>query len=378
MRMAVITGEYPPDPGGIADYTALLVRAVTDQGHTAEVVLPATSTQPSLAPGVRSWHVRGWTLRDAGPSAKTVRETRPDAIVLQYVPQLYGSAGCAPGLVALMRRIAAERGRGPTVAILHELYSPWGRSPREWAISLIHRVQLRRLLRAVDTAVVTNPRYLQTLRDLAPAMPTHMIPVGATVAPAPNRHRHGEHVWPDGSSLLLGDFSFASVSKRPGLLLDALRAVGDRGSLLCIGGLPVDAKAMRAFERRVLEAGMADRVRVEPFLRADAVSSLMSTIDIYLHTAETGASTRSTSLASALAHGLPVVAFRGAETPTFYEEAMVLVTPGDDLGFCEAVARLSRDRRARNHLGQAGRSAFAANQSWPVIAARLLAVLKVG
>jgi hypothetical protein len=41
----ILTGEYPPQPGGVSDYTRQLARALVDAGDSVEVWAPHFETR---------------------------------------------------------------------------------------------------------------------------------------------------------------------------------------------------------------------------------------------------------------------------------------------------------------------------------------------
>ena len=66
MYIGLITGEYPPMQGGIADYTAILAQHLQRLDVTPSVLIsrayphPAASTSVAVYPVVRSWGMRCW------------------------------------------------------------------------------------------------------------------------------------------------------------------------------------------------------------------------------------------------------------------------------------------------------------------------------
>jgi glycosyltransferase involved in cell wall biosynthesis len=112
-------------------------------------------------------------------------------------------------------------------------------------------------------------------------------------------------------------------------------------------------------------------------LPALQMSQHLQVVDIYIHTGSDGVSGRSTSLASALAHGLPIIGYRGSETPQWLADsgAVILSAPGDVKGLAEAFRRLSESPALRSELGYSARRVFDERMSWSVIAQQLMAPL---
>lgn len=84
MRIALITGSYPPDVCGVGDYTFRLAEALRLQGIAVEVI-----------------HDEGWRLHDAPRILRQIRSLRPDLVHIQY-PTIGFGAGLAPQMLSLL------------------------------------------------------------------------------------------------------------------------------------------------------------------------------------------------------------------------------------------------------------------------------------
>jgi glycosyltransferase involved in cell wall biosynthesis len=170
-------------------------------------------------------------------------------------------------------------------------------------------------------------------------------------------------------AVVIGDFSAFSWSKRPDLLLAALAASGPSARLLLIGGVHCDPQLRRRFFERAAREGLAARVIEARELDSAGVSRMLGLVDIYVHTGVQGASSRSTTLVAALAHGLPVVAFRGVETPAYFDSgSLELVAGGGDRELLDAVARLVTCQERRAALARAAINLYRKRLDWDRIA----------
>jgi glycosyltransferase involved in cell wall biosynthesis len=88
-----------------------------------------------------------------------------------------------------------------------------------------------------------------------------------------------------------------------------------------------------------------------------------------------GASTRSTTLVTALAHGLPVVAYQGPETPDYFksEEQLLLVRPGDPRRLADAVLRVRDSPTLSARLAAGARNVYERHFTWELIADAIVA-----
>jgi len=382
MKIMLISGEYPPRIGGVADYTCHLAQALARLGHHVSVLTTANGRSDGWAmeagdhvevyPDVRDWGVRG-----AASISARVRDLTPDVIDFQYVPHMYGRGGFAPGAAILplrLRRLSSAT----IVSTVHEIASPWSLKPRRAFAAAAHRVQALLLAIASDHCIVTNQRYARQMRKWTRSgSALHEIPVGAGIEPVPLSEPERESLRSalarkDGQAM--GDLSALSVDKRPEDLIAVLSSLDRRAQLTLLGGLAVDQRRRQWFMDRAASAGLAERVRWADALSSADLSRDLYALDVYIHTHSAGASTRSTTLASALAHGLPVVAYRGAETsPLFVDGENILLAPqGDVLALIEGVQRLldSPDLRAR--LSRGARDLYLRCLTWDSIARQFL------
>ncbi|TAK66839.1 MAG: glycosyltransferase [Dehalococcoidia bacterium] len=376
MRVTFVSGEYPPDVGGVADYTYHLAHAVRGLGHEATVVTSGDARSNVDCVPVR--RAPGWRLADVPSTARTIVDTRPDVVSFQYVPHMYGRGGVAAGAAALpwlLRRAGAPC----VVSTMHEIASRWEARPRRTAAAFAHRAQAMLIAAASDRLVATNAAYARQLRRWTRGRrPVSEIPAGASILPA----RHGASgVATLRSSLggdrqaLVGEFSPFAVGKQPQALIALARQLGPVAQLVLIGGLRADDARRAAFERAAADAGVSDRITWTGQLSPSDVSRHLAALDLYVHTHIAGASPRSTTLVTALAHGLPIVAFDGPETGSSLRAAACLVPAGDVDALGRMAESMLEDPHARTEAGVRARDLHERGFRWDVIARTLMEAL---
>jgi hypothetical protein len=91
-RWAIVTGEYPPQPGGVSDYTQLLAEGLVAAGDKVAVYAPSEQHGPATTgSGVRVYRlpdrfsIRGLRRLDGG-----LARDRPDRLLIQYTPHAFG------------------------------------------------------------------------------------------------------------------------------------------------------------------------------------------------------------------------------------------------------------------------------------------------
>jgi glycosyltransferase involved in cell wall biosynthesis len=317
---------------------------------------------------------------------------RADVVSVQFAPSMYGFRAWV-GLLPL------AAGRAPIVPTLHE-YGWWtwaGRVPRSVWSALERRLLLDRetalLVPRAAWVVVTNPAHAAGVRRRFPCLPVTAIPIGANVAVATAEPsevlrpavRAELGTAPD--AVLLAFFGFVHPVKGIRYLGEAvarLAADGRDVHLLVVGGfesmaLPADEAAAFEADLRadLATAGAADRVHITGFLPEEAVSRLLAAADVAVLPFTAGVTTKSGSLLTLLAHGLPTVVTAAPEPdPELMDGATCIVVPTvrDGAALAEGIRRALDDPALAAGIAAAGRT-LASQRAWPDIAARHLALL---
>ncbi len=394
-----LAGEYPPRPGGVGDYTALLAAHLADQGVRVAVLastVPASVTQHaarSTRPSVTVWRaVARWDWRCARTVLDAVRAARPDVVHVQYQPAAFGMEAAVHWLPGWLRR------RCPglrTITTFHDLRVPY-LFPKAGGL----RAAVRdRLLRGSD-AVIFTERADWAAAARARTRGRYWVPIGSNLAPVPpadyDRARWRAAVGADPATFLIAHLGILNRSKGLETLFAAvlrLRAQGRRVRLLLIGAEagasdPSNRVYAAEIDRQLSDPALARLVQRLPLVPAAAASGYLLAADAAAFPFVDGASLRRGSLLAALAHGVPTVSTgaRGqragcvgsppdgsrplacAQPHLRDGETLLLVPPGDAAALAAGLARLADDAALRTRLAVGGR-ALVDTLSWPRIAA---------
>mgnify|MGYP006284131233 CR=1 FL=1 len=383
MNIGLITGEYPPDHGGVGDFTHHLAYALADLGHRVHVI---TSVAPSADAGrgaeepasdvsdltehriVESWRFGCWRR-----ILRLSKQLNLDVLNIQYQAAAYD-------MHPAINLVPPQQQRPVLAVTFHDLKVPYlfpkAGPLRQWVVHA--------LARRAEGTIVTNREDQRKLSSLkVPPAELERIPIGSNIActlpagydRAEERARWG--IQPD--DLLLGYFGFLNESKGGEELIEALGLLVDEGlaaQLLKIGGRigtsdPTNRAYADKVERLIADRGLEEHVHWTGYLSSTEVSASLCATDVCVLPYRDGVSFRRGSLLACLAHGRAIVTTRPAvHLPEVSDgETMLLVEPGDAAGLAEAVTRVAVDRAKRARL-EAGAEKLAMRFEWSRIARR--------
>jgi glycosyltransferase involved in cell wall biosynthesis len=347
VKVVVVSGIWPPDPGGPASHAPALADFLAARGHEVEVVTTADA-EPAARPYPVAWaerrssfrHLRAaWLVRQAARRADVVYAT-------SMVRRAAIGAGLArrPLVVKLVSDEAFERATrsGRYEGTLDEFQRTGGMRTR--FLRFTRTAALRRAehvfcpsayLRDVALRWGLDPERVSVLANPAPPIPA-----------LPPRDELRRELELDGDVLAFA--GRLGPQKAVGVLLAALSDLPDVA--LVVAG---DGPERSALERRAGELALEGRVRflgsvprgtVLRLFRAADVSVLPSAWENFPHT-----------VVEALAVGCPVIATAVGGVPEVVRDGVngLLVPPNDPGALRAALARFLGDEDLRARLSAA-------------------------
>ena len=375
MRWHLVTGEYPPQIGGVGDYTRGVGTALAAAGDDVHVWCPG-SNGDSVEQGVRVHRCAGaWTRADRAQVGARLLAAGEGTVLVQWVPHAFGQRSLNLGFCGWVRGLARA---GMTVDVMvHEPFLSFGGgSWRQPAAAAIHRAMAALLLSRARRAWVSIPAWAGRLKPWAPGRVAFAwLPVPSNI---PVVHDDGgvesvrKALTADSVTLVghFGTYGGATVPSLEPALVEILRRRPDVAVVL-IG------RDSDGFRTRLLRQDPSAAARVFSTGAIDhaAVSRHLQACDVLLQPYVDGASTRRGTLMAALAHGRPVVSTVGSLSEAFWAEedgrALRVVAAGDHDALSEAVLRLLDDPHRRHGLGLAARGLYDARFSIDRVVAAL-------
>jgi hypothetical protein len=379
MDWHLITCEYPPRVGGVADHTRLVAEGLAAAGDRVCVWCPDDVGEwPAPAVGVtvrrELGRFRPSDLRWAGRALDEC--AAPRRLLVQWVPHGYGYRSMNIWLCLWLCARAFLRGDEVTL-IVHEPFLAFGEGTRRQdAVALVHRLMTVMLLSSASRVWTTIPKWEEYWRPFAlgQRIPFGWLPVPSTtpaVATAEEAAATRALYAPAGLPLVghFGTYGELIARTLRELLPRLLSDEETRCTVLLLGR---GSEVMRAELLRARPA-LAGRVHAAGTLPPEELSRHLAACDLLLQPYPDGVSTRRTSVMAGLAHGLPIVTTTGALTESLWQEsgAVALAHAGDVEGLSNAVRGLLGDAARRRELGEAGRAMYALHFALPHLTAKL-------
>jgi glycosyltransferase involved in cell wall biosynthesis len=370
----ILTSEYPPDVGGVSDYTRQVAEGLARAGDQVHVWCPHGSG--GVQTGV---HVHP-DLGSIGPADLKQLDRRllvfpsPRRLLVQWVPHGFGYHSMN---VWFCLWLAKRAWLGDRVELMvHEPYLEFRGPLRHRVMACVHRLMTMVLLAASRHVWMSIPAWEARLRPYALGRPVPMewLPVPGCVAPSNvTAARALRRTFAADDQSLIGHFGSygEAVSTLLDTRLSAILARDRRAIVLLIGAGSDRFRRSLAAEH----PEFASRVHATAYVGPDALGDHIAACDLFVQPYPDGISSRRTSAMACLSHGKPVVTTSGHLTEALWHRhyAVALVGVDDVDGFVDAVRRLMDDEHGRQMLGAHALRLYAETFALPRVVATLKA-----
>lgn len=343
----ILTGEYPPQPGGVSDYTRNIARGLAEAGDRVCVWAPACPGPEPRDAGVEVRRLPG----HFGPRALAYLSRhlpRPAHLLVQYVPHGLGFKS----MNLLFCLWLWRRGRRDSIDLMfHEVAMPVDRAQPtvHRILGSVHRVMAWIVVRSAHRVQVSIPAWETMLRRISPRLPPVVwLPVPANISvvddPAGVARVRARYCPP--ASILIGHFGTynAAISAMLRYTLPMIVHRLPSANILLMG------RGSREFAAQL--AGSSERIHALGMQEAADLSRSIAACDLMVQPFADGVSSRNTSVSAALAHARPVVTTSGQFTePFWYSSEAVRLTAASDLdALVNNVVELAQDAARRQAM----------------------------
>lgn len=364
----VMIGASSQLPCGVRDQARVMAEALELRGTAVEILWWERDDSWNLVRTYRE--LISWTTR----LHSRVQREPPDCVLWHYSGFSWAHRGVPLFTMVAARRIA-QAGR-PVVLYGHELVYRWGiRGWRGAILAVSQRLVLFPLVHTSVAVVVTTDYVREWLisRWWLPRRRVTMVPVFSNL-PSTSAEK------PDSSTDSLfpsfGIFGYGSVSFLPGPVVDGIALLRGRGiesCLVMIGAPGEDSGPGQSWRAAAVQASCDRNLRFTGILEPHAVIRELQAVDIVIFPDWPGPMSRRSTLAAALALGVPVVAFDGPyRWETLVTEGAVVLTPPNASSLADVLEHLIKDVDLRLEQGERGLAFYREKMDPCVAAVRLI------
>lgn len=363
MNWVLITGAYPPDKGGLADYTEVLARELARQGDAVTVITGPLPAPPAKSEGVDvrmlSDHFGKRGLAELAAWLATVPE--PRRIFIQYVPQALGPRRSSrfKGLPLTFTWWLRQHAKDWSVwTMFHEakVTAPPGTGLPRKALSTVTERMLGWTVRSSERVFVAMDAWRPDIeRYLPPGRRVESLPIPSNVATVVDtrlRDQTRKRLLNGHARTIVGHFGTFSeevTSLLAPVIERSLTEHPDRQILLVGDGGQQFAEQLSAPER----------VTATGRLEAEQVACHLAACDLMVQPFPDGASTRRGSIMAGIALGVPVVSNWGQASEPCWKEERALALAPDVASLPEVIDELLAQPEERQALGERGRQLYA-------------------
>ncbi|MFN2137180.1 MAG: glycosyltransferase family 4 protein [Candidatus Promineifilaceae bacterium] len=387
MRIALVSGEYPPLEGGVGAFTQELARALAELDQEVHVISTRAASPANIERrhfgrdpdpidiGFAQLHpqIDRWRWPSVATIADLTLRYEFDAVNIQYQAAAYNMNSGAINLLPWRLKHITR-----TVVTFHDLRTPY-LFPKA---GRLRSAVITTMARQAAGVIATNMVDAEDLKRRAPKTLSTTIPIGSNIGTYRANHielaEARELLGLRDDDVLLGYFGFINDSKGADSLLQALAQLPENYHLVFIGGQTgasddTNAAYLAQIEALILELGLQSRVHWTGFIADERVSVFLQAAEMMVMPYKDGVSLRRGTLMAVLAHGRPLITtLPVVPIPELVAGRNVLfVPPADTSALAKTITELARNEALQERLGK--NAALLAGQfSWEAIARRTL------
>lgn len=325
---ALLTGEYPPQFGGVADYTFLVAEALAKSGDMVHVWSSPCAQPSPVLPGVTLHRLtdhfgpRGLIELSHGLAAIPAAQ-----VVVQYTPHAFGFKGLNLPLALWLN----QRRRRYSV-MFHEVAYPYipGQPFQHRILAHVTHLMARLIATQASRVFVSIQGWVPVLRQLSRRLPPcHWMPVPTNVARTPDYSDAAairSRLPPDSHVIgHFGTYQGAIACMLTSILAPLLSADPRRvANLVGLGSDRFASGFIQTYPQ------LRDQLRATGALSAVDVANHLSACDLLVQPYPDGACTRRGSLMAGMGLGLPILTNLGRLSDTVFFETNAICLATDD------------------------------------------------
>ncbi len=324
MKLALISGSWPPAVCGVADGISIYTRfLLEDEAHSAVIITSkGYNSSYEKEPRLRVLDiVLKWKLNAFGKILKALISEKPDIVHIEYPTKEYGRNIFINLLPVLLRL------RGYKVVItLHE-YS--------FNLTWKGRVRLCLSIFGAHAVLVSDPAYIRDIRKVFKRKRLDVIPIAPNI-PASNldikeREELRGSVAPLQGTIILGYFGFINANK---IIIPVLMAVkelrdtyGKNIIFLLIGDIferDPSNPLVRELKFEIIRLGIEKNCFITGYISDKKTADYLSILDYAVLLYKSGISPRNATFMAAAAQGIKIITTLNPSYKPDYENIFLI------------------------------------------------------
>jgi glycosyltransferase involved in cell wall biosynthesis len=355
-----ITGEHPPQKGGIGLYTQGISRGLATSGEDVTVWCPriADLDNTTIEDGVAINRVMGtWTKRDFSMLGERMDAcSSPRNILVQFSPTTFDNFwnhDLGPWL-------GDRRRKGDRVWVMvHRIHRPFvfSRGPKFWLRRRDQAKMLRNVINNADRVFVATENWISSIRPWLPKTilePT-LLPIPSSVPLIINRKSVAnlrKAIAADADFIIgsLGSYTNPGILNQYGLIIPKLLEDQADRIWLFIGR----NSEQFAQDLKKQFPQVARGIRSTGELDAAGLSAHLQACDIMVQPYPDGVTTRSSSIMAGMLHSRAIITSRGTNTEFIWNNAdgVSMIPWPDSTAICNEIDTLIKNPLRRRISGQ--------------------------
>jgi glycosyltransferase involved in cell wall biosynthesis len=375
IQWVILTGEYPPQPGGVGDYTRLVARALAAAGDEVQVWAPRISDRDEGEAGVAVHRLADhFGLRSLLVLSRTLKGLSPKArILVQYVPQAFGWKGMN---LPFFFWLWTQRKRCRIEVMFHEVATPWSfgwrwRDFRRNVLAATTRIMAFFVARSAGRIFVSIPAWKKMLKpSTAQRVKIEWLPLPTNIPTVVDRKRVAvrREVLRGRSDYLLGimradfgacldiqnvDLGTFSLQSVNALLITLPEILGHNPGTAVVlvgrGGPRLRDQLLSGWP------AFCGRISASGYLKGQDVAEHLAACDLLIQPYFDGVSSRRTSAMAGLALGLPILTMTGPLTEPIWAQSRAVELAPSLEALAAAVGPLLANEKERVRLALAAK-----------------------
>ena len=369
----MITGDYPPQGGGVSDYSRMVARGLAAVGDTVHIYSsecegPGRDSADSVetvtgAGGIIVHRLPGrFGPRALVKLSRMLERHAGERLLIQYVPHAFGFK--AMNLPFCLWLYAHTRKYGGATVMFHEVelgILP-GDPMRYRLIDAANKLMARLAVRSAAQIFIAASVWETILRRYnTDGRPITWLPVPSTIAVVDDNARIAAaklHMVPDGGPVVGHFGTFApAIAAMLHAIIPRVLALDSTATMILIGSNSDTFREALLSENPAL----GGRIRATGALQAEGVSLAISSCDVMMQPYPDGVSSRRTSMMAALEHVRAIITTSGPFTEPLWQQsdAVSLVRIEDANAFAAAVGALIGNATLRERYATAAKALYA-------------------